>query len=122
MKLCKGIRTWLADRLCCPNPEACETASPGRAWWTLGMSVTAFLLCVQAITGFVLWAYYSPSAQTAWESVYFIQYEVPLGWLVRGIHFWTAQVLVGWLGLYVTWLIVRGLVRAPREFVYWTAL
>ncbi|GAB6165256.1 hypothetical protein JCM19992_12560 [Thermostilla marina] len=116
------LKTWLADRLCCPNSEACESTGPRGAWWTLGMSVTAFLLCGQAITGFVLWAYYSPSAQTAWESVYFIQYEVPLGWLVRGIHYWAAQVLVGWLGLYVTWLIIRGLVRAPREFVYWTAL
>ena len=62
---------------------------------------------IQAITGWCLWMYYSPSAQTAWESVYFVQYEVLGGWLLRGLHYWTAQVLVALLLLYVVQMIVR---------------
>lgn len=116
---------WFEDRLrVSQTSEACcgTEQATWRKWWTLGMSITCFLLCVQLVTGFVLWAFYSPSAHTAWESVYYVQFQVPGGWLVRGIHYWAAQVLVGWLGLYVSWLIVRGLVRAPREFVFWSAM
>ena len=45
---------------------------------------------VQGITGFFLWMYYSPSAQTAWESVYYLQNEVAGGWLLRAIHHYSA--------------------------------
>ncbi|MDO5552900.1 MAG: cytochrome b N-terminal domain-containing protein [Planctomycetia bacterium] len=82
--------------------------------------VFAFLL--QGLTGLFLWAFYAPSAQTAWESVYYIQYEVPFGWLVRGIHHYSAQLLVAMLGLYVLMLILHGGYRKPREFVYWSAI
>ena len=88
--------------------------------WLPAAIVFAFVL--QAVTGVFLWAFYSPSAQTAWESVWHIQYQVPFGWLVRGIHHYSAQVLVGMLGLYVVALAVHGAYRRPREFVYWTAL
>ncbi len=43
----------------------------------------ALAFAMQAITGFFLWVYYSPSAQTAWESVYYLQYHVAGGWLLR---------------------------------------
>ena len=82
--------------------------------------VTAFIL--QGITGLFLWAFYAPSSQTAWESVYYIQYQVPFGWLVRGIHHYSAQSLVGMLAAYVLLLIVHGAYRRPREFVYWSAV
>ncbi|MCR5358384.1 MAG: cytochrome b N-terminal domain-containing protein [Thermoguttaceae bacterium] len=81
-----------------------------------------FAFVVQGITGVFLWAFYSPSAQTAWESVWHIQYQIPFGWLVRGIHHYSAQVLVAMLGLYVVALAIHGAYRRPREFVYWTAL
>ncbi|MDO5581531.1 MAG: cytochrome b N-terminal domain-containing protein [Planctomycetia bacterium] len=82
--------------------------------------VFAFLL--QGITGLFLWAFYAPSAQTAWESVFYIQYHLPYGWLVRGIHHFSAQLLVGSLGIYVLLMILHGSYRRPREFVYWSAV
>lgn len=81
-----------------------------------------FAFIIQGITGLFLWAFYSPSAQTAWESVWFIQYQAPFGWLVRGIHHYSAQLLVAMLGFYVLGLILHGAYRRPREFVYWAAL
>ncbi|MGQ9563287.1 MAG: cytochrome b N-terminal domain-containing protein [Thermogutta sp.] len=96
--------------------------SRGRCWWPISLSVIFFLLVQQSITGFFLWVYYSPSSQTAWESVYFIQHQVWLGWLLRGIHFWSAQVLVGFLAISLAIRIFRGFYRAPREWVFWTGL
>ncbi len=94
----------------------------GLIWCNVWPSAILFTLLVQAITGLVLLAFYSPSAQTAWESVYYIQYEVSGGWLLRGIHHFSAQVLVGLLGLYLLHLVISGRYRPPRELVFWTAL
>ena len=49
-----------------------------------------FCFFVQVVTGLILWAAYSPSAQTAWESVYYIQHQMTAGWLLRGVHHFTA--------------------------------
>ena len=81
-----------------------------------------FAFILQGITGLFLWAFYAPSGQTAWESVYYIQYQLPYGWLVRGIHHYSAQVLVAMLFLSVFLLIIHGAYRRPREFVYWAAV
>ena len=94
----------------------------GVPWDGLFPSMIAFTFIIQAITGFFLWVFYSPSAQTAWESVYYLQYEVTGGWLLRGVHHYAAQVLVALTGLYVIHLVVRGMCRAPRECVYWVAV
>ncbi len=94
----------------------------GIRWETLWPSMILFTFLVQAITGFFLWIFYSPSAQTAWESVYYLQYEVTGGWLLRGVHHYAAQVLVALTALYVIHLIVSGRYRAPRECVYWVAV
>ncbi len=116
---------WLHDRTGLPGalgscPVRAASGRPG--WWSLWISGILGALVIQVFTGFFLWTYYSASSQTAWESVYYIQHEVLGGWLLRGLHFWTAQVLVALLGLYVIQMIVRGAYRAPREFVFWTAL
>jgi ubiquinol-cytochrome c reductase cytochrome b subunit len=84
--------------------------------------VIGLLVLVQLITGAILFMYYSPSTQTAWESVYFLQYEICAGWLLRAVHHYTAQVLLVVVGLYLLMLILRGAVRAPREFLFWTVL
>ena len=122
---CGRFRRWLEDRTGLPGAlRACPVReSAGRpAWWSLWISLILCGAVIQAVTGWFLWMYYSPSAQTAWESVYYIQYEVLGGWLLRGLHYWTAQVLVGLLLVYLAQMIVRGVYRAPREFVFWTAL
>lgn len=85
-------------------------------------SAMAFGFVVQAITGLVLWMYYCPGAQTAWESVYWIQEGLHGGWLLRGIHFYTANVMAVLALLYVVQLVLLGLYRAPREIIFWLAL
>ncbi len=85
-------------------------------------AVMFFLLMIQFITGFILWLHYSPSTQTAYESVFFIQYSLWGGWLLRGIHHFSAQLLVGCAIIYILYQIVRNTYRAPREVVFWLSL
>src|SRR5688572_25927018 len=81
-----------------------------------------FTFTVQLITGFFLWMSYSPSSQTAWESVYYIQHQMYGGWLLRGIHHYTAQAMIILLALHMLQIVVDGAYRAPREVNFWIGL
>ncbi|MHC4400410.1 MAG: cytochrome b N-terminal domain-containing protein, partial [Planctomycetota bacterium] len=100
-----------------------ESAPPGSPWLgRLWPSMITFAFLVQVATGLVLWLHYSPSAQTAWESVYYIEHKVTAGWLIRGVHHYAAQVVVALLGLYVVQLVFSGKYRRPGELVFWSAV
>ena len=94
----------------------------GPAWRFVWPTTIAFTLVVQAITGLVLWMYYSAGAQSSWESVYYLQYQVLGGWLLRAIHFYTGQATLVLVGIYLVQMVLRGAYRPPREFLFWTVL
>ncbi len=48
-----------------------EHVPGGARWRYIWGSTLTFAIVVQFITGVFLWMHYSPSAQTAWESVYY---------------------------------------------------
>src|SRR6202008_1005048 len=94
--------------------EALYESIPGGARWRyVWGSTLVFTFSVQVITGLFLWMGYSPSAQTAWESVYYIQHDMQGGWLLRGVHHFTAQAMVILLVLHMLQVVVDGAYRAP---------
>jgi ubiquinol-cytochrome c reductase cytochrome b subunit len=96
---------------------------PGGARWRyVWGSTLSFCFFVQVVTGFVLWAAYSPSAQSAWESVYYIQHQMWGGWLLRGVHHFTAHAMVVLLVVHFVQVVVDGAYRAPREINFWLGL
>lgn len=62
-------------------------------WHLLG-GLTLFLLFIEITTGILLMVYYRPSADEAYESVFYIINDVQLGWLIHGIHSWGAQLFI----------------------------
>ena len=115
---------WLDDRTSVPtlfhklrNWSVPSSSSYAR----LIPAMIIFTFIVQVITGILLWTFYSPSAQSAWESLFYLQFTLPGGWLVRGIHHYAAQLMPIMLGCYLLCLVFTGRYRAPREFVFWTA-
>jgi quinol-cytochrome oxidoreductase complex cytochrome b subunit/mono/diheme cytochrome c family protein len=103
--------------------EALYERIPGGARWRYvwgSTLVTVFV--VQVITGVFLWMAYSPSAQTAWESVYYIQFHMTGGWLLRGIHHYAATAMVVLLALHLLQVVIDGAYRAPREINFWLGL
>jgi ubiquinol-cytochrome c reductase cytochrome b subunit len=103
--------------------EALYERIPGGARWRyVWGSTLVFTFTVQMITGIFLWSAYSPSAQTAWESVYYIQEVMTLGWLVRGIHHFAAQAMVVLMALHLMQVIIDGAYKAPREINFWLGL
>jgi ubiquinol-cytochrome c reductase cytochrome b subunit len=96
---------------------------PGGARWRyVWGSTLVFCFFVQVVTGLVLWMAYSPSRQTAWESVYYIQHVMTGGWLLRGVHHFTAHAMVVLLALHFLQVVIDGAYRAPREINFWIGL
>jgi ubiquinol-cytochrome c reductase cytochrome b subunit len=103
--------------------EALFERVPGGARWRyVWGSTLVFAFMTQVITGLFLWASYAPSAQTAWESVYYIQHEMAGGWLLRGIHHFMAQAMVVLLALHLLQVVIDGAYKAPREVNFWLGL
>lgn len=121
----KRFLNWLDDRTgykALVQEALYEHIPGGSRWRYVWGSTLIFTFTVQLITGFFLWTAYSPSSQTAWESVYYIQYDMLLGWLLRGIHHFTAQAMVVLLVLHLLQVIIDGAYRAPREVNFWLGL
>ena len=103
--------------------EALYENIPGGARWRyVWGSTLTFAFSIQIITGIVLWMAYSPSSQTAWESVFYIQFEMAGGWFLRGLHHYTAQLMTILLALHLLQVLIDGAYKAPREFNFWSGL
>jgi ubiquinol-cytochrome c reductase cytochrome b subunit len=99
-----------------------ENVPGGARWRYVWGSALTFALAVQFITGIFLWMAYSPSSQTAWESVYYIQDQMLGGWLLRGIHHFMAQAMTVLLLLHLMQVVIDGAYKAPREINFWFGL
>jgi len=118
----KKALDWLNDRTGWRGllKEALYENIPGGARWRyVWGSTLTFAFFIQIVTGVILWMAYSPSSQTAWESVYYIQYELWGGWFLRGIHHYTAQAMVILLVLHTMQVVIDGAYKAPREVNFW---
>jgi len=109
---------WLEDRTGYRRvvAGALEEPVPGGASWIYVFgSVLTFILVNQLVTGVLLAFYYSASAQTAWASVAYVQDQVSLGWLIRGLHANGASAMVIVAGLHLLQVGIYGAYKKPRE-------
>jgi ubiquinol-cytochrome c reductase cytochrome b subunit len=96
---------------------------PGGARWRyVWGSCLAFVFLVQLLTGVLLMTAYSPGDSTAWASVYFIQYQMDFGWLIRGLHHFGSQTMVVLLGIHMLQVVIAGAHLPPREINWWLGL
>ena len=99
-----------------------ENVPGGARWRYVWGSTLTFFFVVQVITGLALWMAYSPSTQTAWESVYFIQNQMWGGWFLRGLHHFVAQAMTVLLVLHLMQVVIDGAYKAPREVNFWSGV
>jgi len=90
-------------------------------WYYLG-GLTLFLFAVQVFTGILLLLYYRPSATEAYERVQFIVTRVPFGWLIRNIHSWSANLLIGAAFAHFFSVFFLKSYRKPRELTWLTGI
>lgn len=110
----QGVWAWLVDRagldaLSYPVPPWANTIP----FVLGGISFVSFLFL--ALTGFWLAQFYSPVPDGARASVLYIESQAPLGGLVRGIHFWLANIVVVTVFLHLARIFATGSFKRPRE-------
>lgn len=82
--------------------------------FTMG-SLLMVLFLVQAFTGSLMAFYYDPSPEGAYASVDYMQFVLPFGWLVRGVHHWAASAMVVIVVLHLLRTYLYGAFKKPRE-------
>jgi ubiquinol-cytochrome c reductase cytochrome b subunit len=88
-----------------------------RFTYTLG-SATILTFLTLAVTGIFQLFYYVPSTSQAYASVNFIRFQVPFGWLVHGLHFWAANLMVVLVAVHLAQTFIWGAFKKPRELTW----
>jgi quinol-cytochrome oxidoreductase complex cytochrome b subunit len=89
--------------------------------YTLG-SATLFVAVNQAITGILLTLYYVPTPDHAYDSVVYITTQLPMGWLIRGMHHWGASAMVILTVAHLLRVFFYGAYKFPREVTWMTGV
>lgn len=86
-------------------------------WYYTGSAIL-LLFAIQVLTGFMLVFYYKPTLEKANESVGRIMAEVPLGWIIRSIHFWAASFMIAIVFIHLVSIWLTKAYRKPRELTW----
>jgi quinol-cytochrome oxidoreductase complex cytochrome b subunit len=112
----KPARIWAAidERLALSGLAYPVPKHANRTGYILG-GITFFGLLVLAATGIWLVQYYHATPEAARESAVYIMNVAPGGDIVRGIHFWTANIVMATILLHLGRIFVTGSYKRPRE-------
>ncbi len=105
---------WLDDRLGLSALRYRVPVHANTIWYTLG-GITFIGIVVLILTGIWLAQYYNPDPAGARASVMYIQNTAPLGDIIRGIHIWTAYLVVITAALHLIRILVTASYKIPRE-------
>ncbi len=87
-------------------------------WWYVFGSATLTLLAIQILTGICLSLVYVPTADRAYDSLLYLNYEYPLGWFLRAVHFWAGSGMVLMAMVHMTQVFLHGAYKYPRELTW----
>ena len=82
--------------------------------------ITFFLFVLLVITGILMAAYYVPSTDAAYATVEYLQYEVTGGSIIRGVHHWSANLMILFITLHMVRVVITGSYKKPMEF-HWVS-
>ncbi len=91
-----------------------------QSFWYFFGGICLFLTGIQIATGIMLLLYYVPHIDKAHESILFLMGEVKFGWLIRSVHSWTANILIGILFIHMFSTFFVKAYRKPRELTWIT--
>ena len=86
-----SLRDTVRPMLTHPIPRG---AAGPMGWWYVFGSASMTLLMIQILTGIGLALVYVPTADQAYESLLYLNYEQPLGWFLRSLHYYAGSGMV----------------------------
>lgn len=118
-----AIGSWFQERFYVLEPVIAylrkkEVPQHRHSFWYYFGGLTLFFFMVQVLTGLLLLQYYKPTGDEAFASFVFIQKEVPFGWLIRQIHAWSANLMIGMAFIHMFSTFFMKSYRKPRELMW----
>lgn len=111
----EALRDWIRERREKLNLfDETLTARQDNPMFLLGPLLYYFWLITVA-TGVILMIWYEPTTTGAFSSIERIQHEVPLGWLIRGLHKYAADGLILTIILRIYRMYFLGEYKKPGE-------
>jgi ubiquinol-cytochrome c reductase cytochrome b subunit len=107
-----GVRATLEPMIAHPVPRT--TAS----WWYVFGSATLALFVLQIVTGICLALVYVPTADQAYQTLEYLNFQAPFGWFLRGVHFWGSNGMVLVMTLHLIQVFLWGAYKYPRELTW----
>ncbi len=95
-----------------------EDIPGGASYWYAFGSATAITFVLLIVTGMWQLIYYVPSTEHAYDSVNFLRFQVPFGWLIHGLHFWASTAMGVLVLLHLTQVFIWGAFKKPRELTW----
>jgi ubiquinol-cytochrome c reductase cytochrome b subunit len=88
------------------------------SWWYVFGSATLIIFLLQIVTGICLALVYVPSTADVYASLEHLNYEQPLGWFLRAVHFWGSNLMVAMMSLHMIQVFLFGAFKYPRELTW----
>jgi ubiquinol-cytochrome c reductase cytochrome b subunit len=110
-----GVRETVLPMLEHPIPRG---AAGPMGWWYVFGSASLTLFLIQILTGILLALVYVPSADQAYESLLFLNYQQPLGWFLRALHYYAGSGMVVMVLVHMTQVYLHGAYKYPRELTW----
>ena len=118
----RKIALWIDERLYVSKLYASTAGhsvpANAESWFYVFGSGTLLCFIIQVVTGTCLAFVYTPSATEAYTSLEYLNYQQSLGWLLRAIHNWGSNFMVGIMILHLTQVFLFGAFKYPREMTW----
>jgi len=118
----RKIALWIDERLYVSKLYAStaghKVPANAESWFYVFGSGTLLCFIIQVVTGTCLAFVYVPSASQAYTSLEYLNYQQSLGWLLRAIHNWGSNFMVGIMILHLTQVFLFGAFKYPREMTW----
>jgi ubiquinol-cytochrome c reductase cytochrome b subunit len=115
------IRQWIEGRWPLTSVKSLlldeEIAGGSSFAYTLG-SAALIIFSLQAVSGIVQLFFYVPATDHAYDSISYLRTRVPFGWLIHGLHYWGAQLMIILVLLHILRVFLWGAYKKPRELTW----
>ncbi|MCH2144437.1 MAG: cytochrome b N-terminal domain-containing protein [Phycisphaerales bacterium] len=121
IRMLKGAWEWIEDRTGIAEVVREPMTHPvprSAKWWYVFGSCTLMFFMIQVVTGICLALVYAPSAATAYDSLLYLNYDVPMGWMLRAIHGWSSNAMVFMMLVHMVQVFLHGAYKYPREMTW----
>jgi ubiquinol-cytochrome c reductase cytochrome b subunit len=87
-------------------------------WHRFSGSLLLVLLVLLFLSGAFMAFYYSPAPGAAYDSVDYALFSVPFGDVIKGIHYYSWNIMLIVMGLHLVRAFIVGAYKSPRQLVW----